>query len=205
MGNEKPRKVIFIDKRFQGEFILKFILLLLVGTGIFVLAAYVILNKRIEESFYSAHVTLKSTGEALLPTLLMLSGVFVAVLGTAAYVITLYVSHHIAGPLFAIRRYLENVSRGELDFEPKLRLKDQTTPLAVSLTHALDTLNARLVAVRTGADAMRDAADKISRHLALTEGASAECRRDLGDLLAREEALLKELEFFHLRLPPDKN
>ena len=152
MGDGKARKIVFIDKRFQGAFILKFVLLLLVGTAVFVLAAYLILNRRLEDTYYSAHFAIKSTGEVLLPTLLALSGVFILVLGAAAVVITLYVSHHIAGPLFAIRRYLENVSRGDLDFKPKLRLKDQTTPLAESLAHALETLNARLVAMRVRAD-----------------------------------------------------
>lgn len=201
MGQGKPRKTVFIDRRFQGEFILKFLLLLLVGTGVFVLAAYLILDKRLEETYYSAHFAIKSTGEMLLPTLLALSAVFIVVLGAAAIVITLYVSHHIAGPLFAIRRYLENISRGELDFEAKLRLKDQTTPLAESLAHALETLNARLVAVRGGADGVRESSTKLMRHLESAEGASPECRRDLAELLAREEALVRELEFFHLRQP----
>lgn len=203
MGTGKPRKVVFIDKRFQGEFIFKFLLLLLIGTGVFVLAAYLILNRRLDETYYSAHYTVKSTGEVLLPALLALSGVFVVVLGAAAFVITLYVSHHIAGPLFAIRRYLENISRGELDFEPKLRLKDQTTPLAVSLAHALETLNARLIAIRAGADAVRESSTKLSRHLVVSEETSPECRKDVGDMLAREEALFRELEFFHLRPPTD--
>ena len=201
MGDGKARKIVFIDKRFQGEFILKFVLLLLVGTAVFVLAAYLILNRRLEDTYYSAHFAIKSTGEILLPTLLALSGVFIVVLGAAAVVITLYVSHHIAGPLFAIRRYLENVSRGDLDFKPKLRLNDQTTPLAESLAHALETLNSRLVAIRVGADAMRASSAKLSRHMADSEGASAECRKDLGELLAREEALIREMEFFRLRTP----
>ena len=201
MGDGKTRKIVFIDKRFQGEFILKFVLLLLVGTAVFVLAAYLILNRRLEDSYYSAHFAIKSTGEVLLPTLLALSGVFILVLGAAAMVITLYVSHHIAGPLFAIRRYLENVSRGDLDFKPKLRLNDQTTPLAESLAHAVETLNSRLVALRLGADAMRVSSAKLSRHMADSAGASAECRKDLGELLAREEALVREMEFFHLRTP----
>jgi len=204
MGDGKARKIIFIDKRFQGEFILKFVLLLLVGTAVFVLAAYLILNRRLEDTYYSAHFAIKSTGEVLLPTLLALSGVFIVVLGAAAVVITLYVSHHIAGPLFAIRRYLENISRGDLDFKPQLRTKDQTTPLAESLTHALETLNSRLVALRIGADAMRASSANLSRHMAASEGASAECRKDLGELLAREEALIVEMEFFHLRTPDGK-
>ena len=204
MGDGKPRKIIFIDKRFQGEFILKFLLLLLVGTGIFVLAAYMILNKRLEETYYSAHFAIKSTGEMLLPTLLALSGVFIVVLGAATILITLYVSHHIAGPLFAIRRYLENISRGELDFEPRLRLKDQTSPLAESLTHALETLNSRLIAIRVSSNAVRESSVKLSRHLAIASDTGPECREDLGELLAREEALAREMEFFRLR-PPTGN
>jgi len=201
MGDGKTRKVVFIDKRFQGAFILKFVLLLLVGTAVFILAAYLILNRRLEDTYYTAHFAIKSTGEVLLPTLLALSGVFIVVLGAAAVVITLYVSHHIAGPLYAIRRYLENVSRGDLDFRPKLRLHDQTTPLAESLTNALETLNSRLVSLRVGADAMRESSAKLSRHMADSAGASDECRKDLGELLAREEALIREMEFFRLRTP----
>ena len=201
MGDGKARKVIFIDKRFQGEFILKFLLLLLVGTAVFVLAAYLILNRRLGDTYYNAHIVFKSTGEILLPTLLALSGVFILVLGAAAVVITLYVSHHISGPLYAIRRYLENVSRGDLDFKPKLRDNDQTTPLAESLAHAVETLNNRLVAMRLGADAIRTSSSKLSRHMADSAGASDECRKDLGELLAREEALIREMDFFRLRTP----
>jgi methyl-accepting chemotaxis protein len=204
MDDDKTRKAVFIDKRFQGEFILKFVLLLLVGTAVFVLAAYMVLNRRFEESYYSAHFAIKSTGEILLPTLLVLSAIFIVVLGAAAIVITLYVSHHIAGPLFAIRRYLENVARGDLDFEPKLRLKDQTTPLAQSLTLALETLNAKLVALHGSAEAMRESSAKLSRRLEACNGASADCRREVGDLLVREEALIREMEFFRVRTPPGK-
>lgn len=201
MGEDKPRKIIFIDRRFQSEFVMRFVALLLVGTGVFILAAYLILNRRLEETYYSAHYAIKSTGEVLLPALLALGGVFIVVLGIAAVLITMYVSHHIAGPLFAIRRYLESVSRGDLDFEPKLRLKDQTTPLAESLAHALETLNARLVAIRSAADAMRDASGKLTRHIATGDSANEQCRRDLADMLAREDSLARELDYFRLRKP----
>ena len=204
MYEDKPRKVVFIDRHFQGRFILKFLLLLLVGTGLFVLAAYLILDRRFADTYYSAHYTIRSTGELLLPTLLALAAVFIVVLGAAAIVITLYVSHHIAGPLYAIRRYLESVSRGELDFQPRLRLDDQTTALAESLAHALETLNTRLVAIRSAADEVRAASAKLPRHLRMEDPATAECRRDLEDLLAREDALIRDLDFFHLRKPPEK-
>ena len=204
MKEAKPRKVVFIDRQFQGAFILKFLLLLLVGTGLFVLAAYLILDKRFEQTYYSAHYAIKSTGEMVLPTLLALSAVFLLVLGAAAIAITLYVSHHIAGPLYAIRRYLESVSRGDLDFQPTLRLNDQTTPLSESLAHALETLNSRLISIRAAADGVRAASAKLPRHLQTLDASTAECRRDLEDLLAREDALIRDLDFFRLRTPPEK-
>jgi methyl-accepting chemotaxis protein len=204
MKEAKPRKVVFIDRQFQGAFILKFLLLLLVGTGLFVLAAYLILDKRFEATYYSAHYAIKSTGEMVLPTLLALSAVFLLVLGAAAIAITLYVSHHIAGPLYAIRRYLESVSRGDLDFQPTLRLNDQTTPLSESLAHALETLNSRLISIRAAADGVRAASAKLPRHLQTLDASTAECRRDLEDLLAREDALIRDLDFFRLRTPPEK-
>ena len=204
MSEDRPRKVVFIDRRFQGAFILRFLVLLLAGTGLFVLAAYLILDKRFGETYYSAHYTIKSTGELLLPTLLALSAVFVAVLGAAVIAVTLYVSHHIAGPLYAIRRYLETISRGELDFQPRLRLDDQTTPLAESLARALETLNTRLVSIRSAADGVRAASAKLPRHLQMEDPATAECRRDLADLLAREDALIRDLDFFRLRPPAGK-
>jgi len=201
MGDGKARKIVFIDKRFQGDFILKFVLLLLVGTAIFNLAAYLILDRRLGDTYYNAHIVFKSTGEILLPTLLALSAVFIVVLGAAAILITLYVSHHIAGPLYAIRRYLESIAQGDLDFKPHLRLNDQTTPLAESLSRAVDTLNARLVAIKTGADAVHATSAALSSHVAGCDGVSPECRKELGDLLAREDAMLREMEFFHLRAP----
>ena len=205
MGDGKARKIKFIDKRFQGAFILKFVLLVLVGTAVFVLAAYAILNRRLDDTLYSAHYAIKSTGEVLLPTLLALGGVFIVVLGAAAITITLYVSHSIAGPLFAMNRYLEKVASGDLDFEPRLRPMDQTTPLAASLTGALSTLNARLVAMRGNATDMRESSARLSTRIATCDGASATCRQEIGELLARQEALLREMEFFQVRTPGGKS
>lgn len=204
MGFDTPRKVVFIDRRFQIEFVLKFLFLLLIGTAIFLAAAGVILSRRLEETYYSAHLAIKSTSELLLPTLAALGAAFVLVLGAAAAAVTLYVSHHISGPLFAIRRYLENVSKGDLDFEPKLRGGDQTTPLALSLAHALETLNARLVAIRTAADDARSGSEQISRHLEAAPAPSDACRRDCAALAERLEALHREIDFFHLRRGPDR-
>lgn len=204
MGNEHPRKVIFIDKKFQAEFIMKFVLLMLLGSAVFGLAAHLLLDRALDKNYYSAHMTMKSVGEILKPTLVWLTVVFAAVFGAAAMVITLYVSHHIAGPLYAIRRYLENIARGELNFEPRLRDKDQTTPLAQSLTQAVETLNERLVAIRGAADAVRAASQTLSVHVEQRDSSVDQCRKDLGELIARANELTRGIEFFNLRKPANR-
>ena len=54
------------------------------------------------------------------------------------------------------------------------------------------------------ADEMRGSSAKLSSRIVVCQGASAECRKDIGELLAREENLLREMEFFHVRTPDVK-
>jgi hypothetical protein len=77
MSEIKPRKIVFIDRHFQGAFILKFLLLLLVGTGLFVLAAYVILDRRLGDVL-QRHYTIRAPAAAA--ATLLARPAFVAVL-----------------------------------------------------------------------------------------------------------------------------
>jgi methyl-accepting chemotaxis protein len=162
MGNQAPRRILFIDRKFQANFILKFLGLLLAGTALFNVAAYLILNRRLEGSLYNAHMTIKSVGEILLPSLLSLSVVFLLLLGAAILMMTLFVSHLIAGPLYAIRRYIERIGEGELDFDARLRSKDQTTPLALTLSDTMQVLNARIASIQTAAGEIHESARSLA-------------------------------------------
>jgi len=162
MGNQAPRRIIFIDRKFQASFILKFLGLLLAGTALFNVAAYIILNRRLEGSLYNAHMTIKSVGEILLPSLVSLSVVFLLLLGGAILMMTLFVSHLIAGPLYAIRRYIERIGEGELDFDARLRSKDQTTPLALTLSDTMQVLNTRIASIQIKAREINESARALT-------------------------------------------
>lgn len=201
MSKQAPRKAIFIDRKFQTAFVLKFLGLLVVGTAIFDAAAYFILNRRLESTLYSAHLTIRSVGEILLPTLLSLSIVFILLLGLAVLIMTLVLSHLIAGPLYAVRRYIELVGEGNLDFEARLRAGDQTAPLVHSLARSLDVLNENIAAIQSlGADvrgASRNLKDGLDRAENLPEEVRAEADR-LAELGAR---LDEKAAFFRTRPP----
>ncbi len=175
------RKRVFVDKKFQTKFILKYSLLLIIGTMLFSISAYFILNQQIGESLFSAHLAIHRTGELLLPTLLLLSLTFVVILGVAAVFITLMVSHKICGPLFAIERYLKLISEGNLNFEAKLRTNDQTEALADTLTETVKSLRGRIVMAKESVTSLKKDLDRIN--VATEKGtAQGELARTVHDL-----------------------
>ena len=196
MGTQAPRRIVFIDKKFQASFILKFLGLLLAGTALFNVAAYFILNRRLEGSLYNAHITIKSVGEILLPSLVSLSIVFLLLLGGAILMMTLFVSHLIAGPLYAIRRYIERIGEGELDFDARLRSKDQTTPLALTLSDTMQVLNTRIASIQKAAREIQESAGGLSggarQESSSEDGAAAR-------IAALSSKLVDEAEFFKTR------
>lgn len=201
MSTQAPRKAIFIDRRFQTAFVLKFLGLLVVGTAAFDTAAYFILNRRLESTLYSAHLTIRSVGDVLLPALLSLSVVFVLLLGLAVLVMTLLLSHLIAGPLYALRRYLDLIGEGNLDFEARLRAGDQTAPLAESLARSLDTLNEKITAVQSlGAD-VRRASRNLKEGLDQVREVPDEVRAEAGRLAELGTRLDEKAAFFRTRAP----
>ena len=142
----------------------------------------------------------------LLPTLLSLSLVFIVILGLAVLAMTLIVSHLIAGPLYAIRRYIDYISEGRLDFEARLRAKDQTTPLAVSLSRSLDTLNTRIEAMQVISGDINSTSQKLYRHLGDDEKAlnREELSREAELLLELSRKLQDETGFFQTRSTSDR-
>jgi methyl-accepting chemotaxis protein len=199
MGNQAPRRIVFIDKKFQANFILKFLGLLLAGTALFNVAAYLILNRRLEGSLYNAHMTIKSVGEILLPSLLSLSVVFLLLLSVVILMMTLFVSHLIAGPLYAIRRYIERIGEGELDFEARLRSKDQTTPLALTLSDTMQVLNTRISTIQAAAKEIHESARDLAGAVETLEGKDDATSGTTARIAALSAKLVDEAEFFKTR------
>jgi methyl-accepting chemotaxis protein len=145
-------------------------------------------------------MTIKSVGDILLPSLVSLSVIFVVLLGLAILLMTLFVSHLIAGPLYAIRRYIERIGEGELDFDARLRTRDQTTPLAMSLSESLEMLNRRLLAIQTiGADILQSSRQMKETVQKQSGESSDKLGQDASRLAELASKLTKEAGFFKTR------
>jgi methyl-accepting chemotaxis protein len=190
------RRRIFVDKKFQTRFILNYVLLILIGTLLFNVAAYIILDRQLGASLFSAHQAIKRTGELLLPTLFYLSATFIFILGLATIFITLILSHRISGPLFAIVRYLRMLAEGNMTFEAKLRTKDQTAALADSLSETTKVLKGRIIMLKETTESQKKDLTKLAAISAEKPGAQNDLIKTVHDLGEHVRTMEDRLAFF---------
>ncbi len=194
--NTGSRKKVFVDKQFQTRFILNYVFLILIGTLVFNIAAYIILDHQLGESLFSAHQAIKKTGELLGPTLIYLSVSFIVIFSLATIFITLLLSHRISGPLFAIVRYLRMLAEGNMTFEAKLRTKDQTAALADSLTETTKVLKGRIIMLKETTDSLKKDLAKLGAISAEKPGAQNDLIKTIHDLDEHVKSMEDRLAFF---------
>ena len=126
------RRNYFIDKKFQSNFILRFCFLV-VATGLALMAIlYAIAGKANTVSFVNSRVIVQNTANFLFPLLIQTFVVSTIVVGLAAIVATLFVSHRIAGPLYRFKKVLASLGEGDFSLSCKIRRKDALQDVAAA-------------------------------------------------------------------------
>jgi len=134
------RKIILIDKAFQGRFILSvlatIILFGLCSAGLL----YWLISGDLNVQSQAAHINIANTWERLGLSILLGNVVAAVIAGLMAIIVVLYISHKIAGPLYRFETLCKDVGDGKLDTITYLREGDQLQELAQSFTTMVDKL-----------------------------------------------------------------
>lgn len=143
-GSAERRRNYFIERTFQARFILKFCVLV-VSAGLLTMAALYIMGiGSTTVSIVNSRVVVKSTADFLLPVLIQTLLVVIILAGAATIFITLFVSHQIAGPLYRMKKAMEQLSEGDFKVEVKLRSSDQLKELADTFNTMVRKIKAKL-------------------------------------------------------------
>ena len=134
------RRNFYIKKEFQRNFILKFCTLVAAGSVISGAIIYAMSSSTVTTIFSNSRLIIKGTGEYILPTVLFSGIIVVFLVGIATIIITLFTSHKIAGPLYAIEKRVDEIAALNLKTEFHLRTDDQIKPLAVGLNVMISNL-----------------------------------------------------------------
>ncbi|MFH1138197.1 MAG: response regulator [Pseudomonadota bacterium] len=142
------RRIIYIEKEFQRQFIIKFCLITLLSLVLASALAYLFSQNSLTASYSHDALSLQKTADAIIPSLAasniaVLLGV---ILTTVA--LTLYVSFRIGGPLYALRRDFALIGQGNLKKRVKFRKGDQLINIADSVNEMVENLEWRVVEIR---------------------------------------------------------
>lgn len=149
--NMERRKKYLIEKKFQINFIIDFIkvmVIFLVFTGALFIIYYYFKYQHGEALFneYLLEVKKGEPVRVINPFEIVLPVIIISVLLTSIFTIIygLLYSHKIAGPIYRIKRTIDTISKGRLDFNVKLRNKDKFREVAGFLNILISSLNTKI-------------------------------------------------------------
>lgn len=184
------RKHFFINKEFQSKFIIKFCLLITLACFLFGSLVYILSFKTTTTTFEGSRLVIKSTADYLLPLLSLTSMITIIVIGLATIVTILLISHKIAGPAYRFEKVVAAIADGDLNFDVRLRSKDQLQPIAKALNEMLKKWKLQISKIRDKISELTDCIDKIKG------SKDEELKTQIAELSKITDELKKEIKYF---------
>jgi methyl-accepting chemotaxis protein len=147
VGNIKRRQY-FVQKEFQSKFILKFCMVLFTGIIISIGLLFLFSQNTLTSSFEESRLVIKSTASAILPSVFLSHLIALVLITLLTIVVTLLISHKLAGPLFRFQKELGEIGEGNLTQVIKLRKNDQVKAMADSLDQMRVNLQKKILDIK---------------------------------------------------------
>lgn len=167
------RRNYFINKEFQGKSIFQYFLLVLAGSVLFSVIFSLFSSSTLSIVYDNYHLKLGTTPGILLDRIFSTQWLFIVVGGVIVAVITLFLTHRVAGPFYRFEKSLDAMIEGDISGKIHLRKKDEGKIIAQKLNDfnamiagrlaALESLNQEVDALAEGVSSQADkaAADRI--------------------------------------------
>ena len=138
------RKNYFIKKKFQLNFLYRFILLLLCESVLIGVLFIYLTRDTLTTGYLNSSLKVASTRDFFFAPFVMVSLVVALVIGIAGMIVFILLSHRIAGPLYRFEKILEHLNDGDLTSIVHLRNTDQLVEFEKKLNAFIHTLRTRL-------------------------------------------------------------
>ncbi len=201
MTENKPkykRKTYFIQKMFQTKFIFLFLSLVILGSIISGIILYLRANLYLNYQYGMAHIQLQKTGEILRPALFISYGISIVLIGIATVVLTLFVSHKVAGPLYRFERSAEEVGKGNLTLITRIRESDQAKGLADAFSRMTMDLRTKLQEIDLRSTELNRMIEDINKIMEQKRPNLDKIKEKFKELEQRSKELCQSLQYFKL-------
>jgi len=156
------RRNYFIDKSFQLRFILKFCLLIIAAGLLTMGALYLFARHSMTVSIVNSRVVAFTTADFILPLLIQTILVVTILIGIATAVVTLFISHKIAGPLYRFKKVVDNLSDGDFSEGFSIRKSDQLQELSSALNTMIAKVRSELLRLQKNIFMLKNMAEGSS-------------------------------------------
>lgn len=185
------RRIYFIEKSFQAKFILKFCALVFLGGLLTIGILYIWAMRSTTVSIINSRVVVRTTADFILPILIQSVIIVTIIVSIATIVVTLFVSHKIAGPLYRFRKVMNALGEGDFAYDFKIRRLDQLQDLAEIFDNMIKKIRSQLTALKANFYALKEKLENISEH-----EVSEHKRSYLGELKKISGELNKIINYF---------
>ncbi|MCK9613897.1 MAG: hypothetical protein M0R48_00125 [Candidatus Omnitrophica bacterium] len=155
------RKNYFIDKKFQTQFILKFSLIVILAAIAIGISLFLLSINSTTVAIENTKVTVKTTADFILPFILQTIIVVTIFSALSVILLTLFVSHKIAGPLYRLKREIDKLGDANFGAIFQIRTTDQLKELSSSLTSMSDSLRDKIAGIKAETENLRKVLDGI--------------------------------------------
>lgn len=161
------RRNYFIKRDFQGKYIFSFFIFVIAGSYLFTAIFGFLSLNTLTIVYKDYNLQVGKTPFVLLKEILRAQWIFITACGVLVGIGSMFLTHRIAGPMYRLERSLEEMIKGNFNFEIKLRSKDEAKELATLLNDFNTSLSWRLKEAR-------DLADSAGNHLGRARRAASD-------------------------------
>ena len=173
----------YIGENYQKKMIIKFCLLAVAGSAAFCTLFYWAMDRKLDGGYVQTLDGMRFVKLSVMRSAVYIDLIVIGVLIVAVLVLTLMMSHRIAGPTWRMEQSAKAVASGDLTLNVRLRKNDEMKPLA-------DKMNRMVTGLKGKVDDMCRDYELLDEEIALLKGRWAACE------------LTPELE--HLRAGQDR-
>lgn len=148
------RKNYFINQELQGKYIFKYFLLVVLGSIFFSLIFSFLTSNTLSIVYDNYHLELGTTPGILFKKILSTQWFFIVTGGFITIIITLFLTHRIAGPFYRFEKTMDAMGSKDLSQKIVLRKKDEGKALAGKINEFNKTISNELDQLLTGAQAI---------------------------------------------------
>ncbi|NWF76752.1 MAG: methyl-accepting chemotaxis protein [Nitrospirae bacterium] len=192
------RRNYFIKKELQGKYIFNFFIFVIGGSIIFTLIFSLLSYNTLTVVYKDYNLQIGKTPLVLLMEILESHWIFIVTTGFSVVILSMFLTHRFAGPIYRFEKSVEEMIKGNFNFEVRLRKKDEGKELAYLMNQLLSIMSSRIKELRLISDEIQVQISDISNLINSREGCK-EISANLQKIHDSQRKLTEILSHFQIK------